>query len=115
MRPVDADALYTATYDMACQCILVPRCEDYAFGLREAADYIEKAQTLDVAPVRHGRWVRCKGKSTLWHCSECGERIIYNSTRKTYNIRKKNVAEVNKFCRACGAKMDAGQEGENNG
>lgn len=107
--------LYTATYDIACQCVLVPGCKDYAFGLREAADYIEKAQTLDVAPVRHGRWVRCKGKSTLWHCSEFGERIVYNPTRKTYNICKKNVAEVNQFCRACGKKMDAGQEDENDG
>lgn len=44
----------------------------------------------------------------------CGA-IVYNPTRKTYNVRKKNVAEVNQFCRACGAKMDAGQEGENDG
>lgn len=115
MRAIDADEVFKAAYDMACQSVLIPGCEDYAHGLREAANYIENAPTLDVAPVRHGRWVRCKGKSTLWHCSECGERIVYNSTRKTYNVRKKNVAEVNQFCRACGAKMDAGQEDDSHG
>ena len=106
MRPVDADALYTATYDMACQCVLVPGCEDYAFGLREAADYIEKAQTLDVAPVRHGKWVLVgadkRGRGGIWVCrgrDGCGRSYPYKCN----------------YCPNCGAKMDAGQEGENDG
>lgn len=111
MRAIDATALQRHICGARCGC--EPEecgCEDCQFER-----FLSFAPTLDVAPVRHGRWVRCKGKSTLWHCSECGERIVYNPTRKTYNVCKKNVAEVNQFCRACGAKMDAVQEGENNG
>lgn len=59
----------------------------------------------DVVEVKHGRWVHCNGKSTIWYCSECGEKIMYNPTRKTYNIEKKPVHEVNKHCRNCGADM----------
>ena len=57
-------------------------------------------------PVRHGRWIHCEGKSNLWYCSECGEKIIYNPTRRTYRPKKKPVYEVNKRCRNCGARME---------
>jgi NAD-dependent SIR2 family protein deacetylase len=73
-------------------------CVDY--------DLIVQAPAVDAEPVRHGRWIHCKGKSNLWYCSECGEKIIYNPTRKTYKPKKKPVHEVNKRCRNCGAKMD---------
>ena len=66
----------------------------------------------DVVEVRHGEWVHCDGKSNLWYCSECGDKILYNPTRRTYNIRKRPVNEVNKYCRCCGAKMDGKGEGE---
>lgn len=58
----------------------------------------------------HGQWVHCNGKSNLWYCSVCGEKILYNPTRRTYNIEKRPVYEVNKHCRCCGAKMDGGNE-----
>lgn len=76
--------------------------------------FLDACPTIEAESVRRGRWENCKGKSALWHCSECGEKIIYNPSRKTYNIRKRGVAEVNKFCRACGARMDLEAEGENN-
>ncbi len=66
----------------------------------------------DVAEVQHGEWVHCNGKSNLWYCSQCGEKISYNPTRRTYNIRKKPVNETHKFCRNCGAKMDGKGEGK---
>lgn len=66
----------------------------------------------DVAPVVHGEWVHCNGTINLWYCSECGEKILYNPTRRTYNIRKRPVYEVNKYCRGCGAKMDGGRRSE---
>lgn len=121
MRAIDADSVLRQM--MRGYELMMEQMADRSSEVRGAMEdarllftyAVHDEPTLDVVPVRHGRWVRCKGKSTLWHCSECGERIIYNPTRKTYNIRKKNVAEVNKFCRACGAKMDAGQEDENNG
>ena len=49
---------------------------------------ILKIQAADVAPVRHGRWI--KHGDGVFTCSECGN------------------AESNEsyFCRYCGAKMD---------
>lgn len=70
---------------------------------------IEEQPTIDYAPVRRGYWVHCAGKSNLWYCSECGGKILYNPTRRTYNIEKLPVHEVNRFCRNCGAKMDGGK------
>ena len=106
MRAIDADEVFKAAYDMACQSVLIPGCEDYAHGLREAANYIENAPTIDVAPVveaepvRHGRWEKggyaCG--ETEWKCSVCGETEWRTSCSRM------------KFCMFCGAKMDAGQE-----
>lgn len=64
-----------------------------AQALREAAEMLEKSEV-----VKHGRWIRCKGKSGLWYCSECGEKIIYKQ-RRTYNISKVPV-EVKNFAAA---------------
>lgn len=66
--------------------------------------------TIDAEPVRHGRWVKCQGKSNIWYCSECGEKINYKQNRRTYNIPKVPVWQKNKRCRNCGAKMDGGKE-----
>ena len=77
MRAIDADEVFKALYDMACQSVLIPGCEDYAHGLREAANYIENAPTLDVVPVIRCR--ECKHKSqgisdkmrtwcSMWQC-----------------------------------------------
>ena len=65
----------------------------------------------------HGRWLRSAGKTNIWYCSFCGGKINYKQNRRTYNIEKIPVEQKNKFCRNCGAKMDAkevetdGQEG----
>ena len=56
-------------------------------------------------PLPASSWIHCEGKSNLWYCSNCGEKIIYNPTRKTYKHDKQDVSEVNRFCRHCGAKM----------
>ena len=77
----------------------------------ECLDFVPQ---VDAEPVRHGQWIHCKGKSNLWYCSECGEKIIYNPTRKTYKPNKKPVHEENKRCRSCGAKMDRGVDNVDN-
>lgn len=77
-----------------------------AQALREAAEMLEKSEV-----VKHGPWIRCKGKSGLWYCSECGEKIIYKQ-RRTYNVPKVPVEVKNKFCRCCGAKMSGGADGD---
>lgn len=69
---------------------------------------LSKAPTIDAEPVRHGHWVKCQGKSNIWYCSECGEKINYKQNRRTYNIPKVPVWQKNKRCRCCGAKMDFG-------
>ena len=74
-----------------------------------AENLIRRIPAVDAEPVRNGHWIHCKGKSNLWYCSECGEKIMYNPTRKTYGPNKKAVYEVNMRCRRCGAKMDLGE------
>lgn len=54
---------------------------------------IEKIPAADVAPVRHGRWIRYTGMGKVqWMCSECG-------------AEEKNPKVAN-YCYHCGAKMD---------
>ena len=72
--------------------------------------FFRNAPAVDAEPVRHGRWVKCQGKSNIWYCSECGEKINYKQNRRTYNIPKVQVWQKNKRCRNCGAKMDGGAE-----
>lgn len=62
------------------------------FGLKLASKYIEKAQTIKVQPVKHGRWMY------PFYCSECGFTPYYSSDL-TYN-----------FCPNCGVRMDGDSE-----
>lgn len=59
--------------------------------LYEIQDTLEDLPTEDVAPVRHGYWIRWAMSD---ECSECG-----------YDTGK--YSEGTKFCPDCGAKMDA--------
>lgn len=59
---------------------------------------------LDAAQGAH--WIPCQGKSHIWYCSRCGERISYNQARRTYKPEKRPVYEVNRWCRGCGARME---------
>lgn len=56
---------------------------------------INKITAADVAPVKHGRWVR---KGSNWYCTECnrGYRIICGAP----------AAVTFEFCPNCGCKMD---------
>lgn len=79
----------------------------------EASKHRHEACPLKAQEPRgEAHWVHCNGKSNLWYCSVCGEKIIYNPTRKTYKPDKKPVWEINKYCRNCGALMKAGGEDE---
>lgn len=77
---------------------------DYNSGWNDACDYIqEKLELLpaaDVAPVKHGRWVR---KGANWYCTECnrGYRIICGAP----------AAVTFEFCPNCGCKMDGVNDG----
>lgn len=71
-----------------------------------AANILEMLPAVDAEPVRRGHWIKCNGKSHIWYCSECGDRINYNQARRTYKPDARPVSAVNKYCRCCGAKMD---------
>ena len=77
--------------------------DDVVGRIYEAVGAIPDA---DVVPVVHAHWIHCKGKTQLWHCSACGRTMIYNPKKRTYNIEKKPMSKLNKFCRNCGARMD---------
>ena len=101
MRPIDADEVFKAAYDMACQSVLIPGCEDYAHGLREAANYIENAPTLDVVPV-----IRCR---ECKHKSQC----ISDKMRTWCSMWQCWILQGDGYCHMA-AKMDAGQEDDKN-
>lgn len=91
---------------MECDCVLAVL---NVLAIQAAELRSRLAMYEDAGPVREkGEWVHCNGKSNLWYCSKCGEKIKYNPTRRTYNIEKKRVDEVNKLCRNCGADMRKG-------
>ena len=58
------------------------------------ADKILAIPAADVAPVRHGRWVK---DGEVVFCSECGEEHAWGEYRATY-------------CEDCGARMDLEEE-----
>ena len=69
------------------------RCR--ACWVDDTLNYIDSEPTVDVAPVRHGRWIE-KDKytfGTLYDCSICGNRILDNGHSWNY-------------CPNCGANMD---------
>lgn len=107
MRLIDADErieTIRAAYCKECNNYSGVKCR--ACRWDDAMGTIEDAPTVDAVEAVRGEWVHCNGKSNLWYCSVCGEKILYNPTRRTYNIEKRPVHAVNKFCRGCGAKMD---------
>ena len=58
--------------------------------------FIRKVPAADVAPVRHGCWVKEKSDVLIhWYCSVC---------EKCYFLEEPNAD----YCPHCGAKMDGG-------
>jgi hypothetical protein len=96
------------------QCLGCPykKIEDCEHALEaDALAYIQQLEAqmvrdLDAAQGAH--WIPCAGKSHIWYCSRCGERINYNQARRTYKPEGKPVHEVNRWCRGCGAKIMEG-------
>ena len=60
-------------------------------------DDIKDIPSADVAPVRHGHWIKIT-PSGVYECSKCGKYVM------TCDI------EEYKYCHRCGARMD----GDNN-
>ena len=93
MRPIDADRALGIVRD---QGIAHPN----AYHLTNYATLIlREAPTIDVTPVRHGRWVSVPHKLARV-CSVCNRDEPY----KFADID----ADVYDYCPNCGAKMDGG-------
>ena len=72
---------------------------------QDIADWYEKCinetAAADVAPVRHGYWVKEKRDVLIhWHCSACKECFYLDMPNAEY-------------CPHCGAKMDEKERDEN--
>ena len=75
--------------------------DDYAKGFQAALLAVMSIPTADVAPVRHGYWVKEKRDVLIhWHCSVCKE---------CYFLEEPNA----EYCPHCGAKMDEKESDEN--
>lgn len=68
-------------------------------GLIEAEEKVAEEPTIEVEPVKHGRWIE---KPTIAYCSCCHvhwTKSFIISLRTTY-----------KYCPNCGARMDGGDK-----
>ena len=64
----------------------------------EGTSPCEQFINKDVAPVRHGHWVKEKPDVLIhWHCSVC---------KNCYYLEEPNA----NYCPNCGAKMDGGED-----
>ena len=103
MRAIDADAAGRELKTAALKRENFPQT-----GLvlvDEIVRYLDTCPTLDVAPVRHGKWVLVgadkRGRGGIWVCrgrDGCGNSYPHKCD----------------YCPNCGAKMDAGQEDDKN-
>ena len=100
MRPIDADAVCRG-----CPSLKDCRGECWSEGECEIYDVLIKSPTLDLEPVRHGRWVFADPDwwASEVHCSVCGwgSQQVHPSTWMKY--------QGHNFCGNCGAKMDGGE------
>lgn len=107
MRAIDADFVQDALTKTITEILSKSQNEStqyVAMGLASIKTIIDIAPTLDVAPVRHGKWVLVgadkRGRGGIWECrgrDGCGKSYPYKCN----------------YCPNCGAKMNAGQEEDN--
>ena len=63
------------------------------FDGRAADIILEDIPSADVAPVRHGHWIKIS-PAGIYECSECGKNVM------TSDI------EAYEYCHGCGARME---------
>ena len=93
IRPIDGNALLEKMqYRLPVEDDISETVSNCA---RISRNLVEQAETLDVVPVVHGRWMR-RGNETK--CSRC--KFIYYSNHDDFN-----------YCPNCGARMDGDGDG----
>ena len=66
---------------------------DFNFELDGWRNNLMEIESADVAPVRHGHWIKIS-PAGIYECSECGKNVM------TSDI------EAYEYCHNCGARMD---------
>lgn len=84
--------------------------EGFDRGLDRAQREILNAPAADVAPVRHGRWMKAKHKKDYWGFDSDGDfgcwsdyPVLCSSCK--YDATENSTGETN-YCPNCGAKME---------
>ena len=100
MRLIDADQLGIGK---AKRSVFIEKA--YADGWNSAIELINQAETVDAAPVVHGRWIEREDPmlDTYYTCSACGEAFYIEQTGDPV----KDLFTYT-YCPNCGAKMDLG-------
>lgn len=90
MRLIDADALKQKITMVTKQYKPNAIMERPAILLED----VDEAPTIDAEPVRHGKWIVCKGSNGKDYrkCSEC--------------LDTQEITGLLNYCPVCGAKMD---------
>ena len=70
-------------------------------------DFVKELPAADVAPVKHGKWVRARGMMPpeafgVYECSVCG-------WMQDYHIPTR-MREKTPFCPGCGARLEGGND-----
>ena len=65
--------------------------EQVGYSRKDAIECVRYISAADVAPIRHGKWIRQDDTFTRFKCSACGD---------------ENHKGNEKYCSSCGAKMD---------
>lgn len=88
--------------------------EQVGYSREDAADCIRYMDTADVAPVRHGRWMKAKNKKDYWGFDSDGDfgcwsdyPVLCSSCK--YDATENSTGETN-YCPNCGAIMDGGAD-----
>ena len=76
-------------------------------GMKTIIRIVKNQDTVD--PVKHGRWIEgCPTETTdYFNCSVCNAGIFVNNL---WRVSHKDVSEIHRYCRNCGAKMDGKEE-----
>lgn len=118
MRLIDADSLKMWKVRSG-----VYKEKAYADAWNRAVETINQAETVDAAPVIHGRWILEAHKERAnykWNvtaeCSECCDEIkeiwtgffpnIPDCIARYVSIINAKEVELSNYCPHCGAKMD---------
>ena len=93
--------------DIECDAVteVLPR---RAFKTRQdVQDFLDNIPTVDVTPVRHGRWICIRKRCGEYECSVCHG--VDSNCSDYYGT---HVVTEQEYCPNCGAKMDGGADND---